>query len=42
MIDEEDLKRNINSLVGILGTRSFSFMFPSMPKGRIVERLSEA
>ena len=36
MIDEEDLKRKINSLVGILGTRCFSSMFPSMPKGEIV------
>ena len=36
MIDEEDLKRKINSLVSILGTRCFSSMFPSMPKGEIV------
>ena len=33
MIDEEDLKIYT---FGILGTRCFSSMFPSMPKGDIV------
>ena len=38
MIDEEYLKRKINNLlhVGIFGTRCFSSMLPSMPKGEIV------
>ena len=40
MIDEEDLKKKINSLVGILGTRCFSSMFPSMPKGEIVASMN--
>ena len=38
LIDEEDLKR----LVGILGTRWFSSMFPSMPKGEIVRNNVDA
>ena len=40
MIDDEDLKSKMNNLfVHILGTRCFSSMFPSMPKGEIVTRL---
>ena len=39
MIDEEDLKRkDEQSFVGILGTRCFSSMLPSMPKGGIVRK----
>ena len=33
-------EKNLNNLfVGILGTRCFQSMFPSMPKGEIVRRL---
>ena len=43
MIDEEDLRSKMNSIfVGILGTRCFSSMLPSMPKGEMVARFLEA
>ena len=39
MIDEEDLKERIT--VGILGTRCFSSMLPSMPKGEIIGSIND-
>ena len=40
MIDEEDLKRKINSLLLVfLELDVFSSMLPSMPKGEIVRRI---
>ena len=42
MIDEEDLKRKVNSLLKLLffGTRCFSSMLASMPKGEIVRSMN--